>query len=417
MNPDNHRLLGNLTSLPLCKRGRACEGAEGNFCVPATLKYPPIFFKKGGGVVIARIRINGLSGMNRSTCTRTFISRISQRGLSLIELMISITIGLLILSALITLFVSQSKTRIDLDKSTRLIDNGRYALEVLSDNLRLAGFYGESGLTESGSTIADPCTTTPTNPNITEMGNALGLSVTGYNASGVVATVDTPPCSLTTADLKSGSDILVLRRADTTSIPSASAVSGTHYIQLSNCQSVVIAAAEPLFVIGNTSAMLTLHQRNCTSAANARRFFVQTYFISPSNIAGDGIPTLKVKELDPAGTGVFITTPLVEGIEYFQVEYGIDSNIDGAADSYVATCGTDAVCWSNVIAVKLYVIARNTEPTVGYTNTNTYTLGQAGTFGPFANVVIGGIDKGGYKRHVYTQVVRLINPSSRRESP
>jgi type IV pilus assembly protein PilW len=355
--------------------------------------------------------------MNHFAYTRTFTNRISQRGLSLIELMISITIGLLILSALITLFVSQSITRIDLDKSTRLIDNGRYALEVLSDNLRLAGFYGESGLTESGTTIGDPCTTTPTNPNITEMGNALGLSVTGYNASGVVATVDTPPCSLTTADLKSGSDILVLRRADTTSIPSASAVSGTHYIQLSNCQSVVIAAAEPLFVIGNTSAMLTLHQRNCTSAANARRFFVQTYFISPSNIAGDGIPTLKVKELDPAGTGVFITTPLVEGIEYFQVEYGIDSNIDGAADSYVATCGTDAVCWSNVIAVKLYVIARNTEPTVGYTNTNTYTLGQAGTFGHFANVVIGGIDKGGYKRHVYTQVVRLINPSSRRESP
>ena len=38
INPDNP--LGNLTSIPLCKRGRACEGAEGDFCVPATLTAP-----------------------------------------------------------------------------------------------------------------------------------------------------------------------------------------------------------------------------------------------------------------------------------------------------------------------------------------------------------------------------------------
>jgi len=49
----------------------------------------------------------------------------SQRGLSLIELMISITIGLLILVSLSSLFINQSKARAELDKSTRMIDNGR----------------------------------------------------------------------------------------------------------------------------------------------------------------------------------------------------------------------------------------------------------------------------------------------------
>ena len=44
------------------------------------------------------------------------IGRPSQRGLSLIELMISITIGLLILSAMATLFANQSRTRSELDK-------------------------------------------------------------------------------------------------------------------------------------------------------------------------------------------------------------------------------------------------------------------------------------------------------------
>ncbi len=364
---------------------------------------------------------------------RTFKNRISQRGVSLIELMISITIGLLILSALATLFVNQSKTRTELDKSNRLIDNGRYALEVLSDNLRLAGFYGERELVATG-VINDPCTTTPTNPSVTEMRDALGLHVAGYDASSVIATIGTPPCGLTAADLKPGSDILVLRRADTTSIPVASVVSGTHYIQLSNCKYDAATS-----VIGKTQSEFTLRQRDCTStstaANNVRRFFVQTYFVSRYNVVGDGIPTLKLKELDSAGTGAFITTPLVEGIEYLQVEYGIDGDNnadgvmddinsdgvvsdgdrDGAADSYVPTCVIGvltpteiATCWSHVVSVRLNVIARNIETTAGYTNINTYTLGQAGTFGPFND---------SYKRHVYTQTVRLINLSGRMERP
>lgn len=367
--------------------------------------------------------------MNPIAYTRTFTNRTSQHGLSLIELMISIAIGLLILSALATLFVNQSKTRTELDKSNRLIDNGRYALELLSENLRLAGFYGERELTALA-VISDPCTSNFSTPNLTDLRDALGLHVAGYDAtaaSGVGATIASPPCGLNSAELKPGSDILVLRRADATSIPAASAVSGTHYIQLSNCKYDAATS-----VIGITASEFNLRQRDCTStstlpAANVRKFFVQTYFISPNNNPGDGIPTLKLKELDPAGTGVFIITPLVEGIEYLQVDYGIDGDNnadgvmddingdgavsdgdrDGAADSYVTSCAT-AVCWSNIVSVRLNVIARNIETTSGYTSTDTYTLGLAGIFGPFND---------SYKRHVYTQVVRLVNPSSRRERP
>lgn len=219
--------------------------------------------------------------MNPSVYTRTFTNRTSQRGLSLVELMISITIGLLILSALATLFVNQSKTRTELDKSNRLIDNGRYALEVLSENFRLAGFYGERDLTAAAA-ISDPCTT-----NLTEMRDALGLHVAGYDVNDVATAIVSPPCNLTTAELKNGSDILVLRRADTTPIAAASAVSGTHYIQLSNCRYDTATS-----VIDTIATNFILRQRDCTStstlpAANVRRFFVQTYFVSPNNIAGD----------------------------------------------------------------------------------------------------------------------------------
>ncbi|HSH53582.1 MAG TPA: prepilin-type N-terminal cleavage/methylation domain-containing protein, partial [Methylotenera sp.] len=74
---------------------------------------------------------------------RNSVKLSTQQGFSLVELMVSVAIGLLLLSALATLFVSQSKTRMELDKENRMIDNGRYALDLLSENLSMAGFYGE----------------------------------------------------------------------------------------------------------------------------------------------------------------------------------------------------------------------------------------------------------------------------------
>jgi len=361
----------------------------------------------------------------------TFANYRVQRGLSLIELMISITIGLLILVALTTLFVNQSWTRAELDKSTRMIENGRYAMELLSEDLRLAGFYGELNPSTLAlpTVLTDPCSTIPAN-----MTNMLRIHVGGFDAAGVNSSIASPPCGLT--NLKNGSDILVLQRADTaTPVAQSAAVNGIHYIQVSRCGLDI-----PNFVISNipanftrrtfTPATATTSRIDCTATsvgpyADLRRFSVHTYFVSTDNNPGDGIPTLKRMELDPAGSGTYITTPLVEGIDYMQVEYGVDGadtdgdgipdsfnsgDLDGEAD-YYGTCSACTIAqWANVVTVKIYIIARNIEKTPGYTDeaTKTYTLGQAGTFGPFNDSI---------KRHVYTQVVRLINPSSRKETP
>ena len=61
----------------------------------------------------------------------------------------------------------------------------------------------------------------------------------------------------------------------------------------------------------------------------------------------------------------------------------------------------------NVTAVKMYVLARNREPSRGYTDTKTYQLGET-SLGPFNDH---------YKRHVFSTVVRLPNISGRRETP
>jgi len=363
--------------------------------------------------------------MNSPTHTHAFANRQTQRGVSLVELMISITIGLLILSSLTTLFVNQSRTRAELDKSNRMIDNGRYALELLSDNLRLAGFYGNYLPSGTPAATPDPCnvvtiTDAATNPNV------LRHHVQGYNAAtatppstGQIASLParcTPnvaavPAFTYTAGsattLKTGSDMLVLRRASTSTVAAANATvapngSSTVYLQVSNC-STDLASYQ---IAPGAAAFTAFHNKNCTTVASLRPFLVQAYFVSSDNNVGDGIPTLKRIEFNPAGE--WTTTPLVEGIEYLQIDYGLDADADGAADSYIDCSTCTAADWNNIVSVKINIIARNTEPTTGHNDTKSYVLGSAGTFGPFGDA---------YKRHAYTQVVRLVNPSGRRETP
>ena len=99
----------------------------------------------------------------------------------------------------------------------------------------------------------------------------------------------------------------------------------------------------------------------------------------------------------------FVITPLVEGIEYMQLDYGLDTDLDGLANNYIqAPAATE---WPNIVTVKVNILARNTESTTGYTDTKIYNLGLA------ENVTPGGA----FKRHVYTQLIRLNNPAGRRE--
>ncbi|MDO8812678.1 MAG: PilW family protein [Gallionella sp.] len=344
------------------------------------------------------------------TRTHAFANRQKQRGLSLIEMMISITIGLIILSAMTTLFSNQSKTRSELDKSNRMIDNGRYALEVLSENLRMAGFYGNYVPGGAPTATPDPCTLATITDAAANL-NVMLHHVQGYNAalqaSQIAGVPLTGSCTFTytagdAKTLKTGSDILVLRRTGTSAPVAAATVTAaaSTVLQVSNCSTDVTSYQ----IIAGDGAKTAFRDKDCATAASLRPFIVQVYFVSPDNNVGDGIPTLKRIELDQA-TGAFVTTPLVEGIEYMQVDYGWDTDADGAANSYIAAPAAVAD-WANIVSVKINIIARNIETTAGHTDTKTYVLGSAGNFGPFGD---------SYKRHAYTQVVRLVNPSSRKE--
>lgn len=321
-----------------------------------------------------------------------------QIGLSLVELMISLTIGLVLLAGMTTLIVQQSGARREMEKSGRQIENGRYAMEILHGDIEHAGFYGEyapqSGVTF---TTPDPCQTAINALGWDHASSPVAMPVPIQGYAGAAAD-PTPGACL--RNYQANTAVLAVRRTSSTTTDTAAAIAGRTYLQTSRC----ISDTKP-FMMAQGSFDLRL--KDCATPAPLYGYIVRIYYISQcsdvtaANACADTIPTLKMVDFSNGGQTVI---PLVEGIENMQFEYGLDTTDDGAPDAY--TAAPAAAEWENVMAVRVNLLARNNEITTGYTDTKTYNLGAA------ASSVAPG---GSFKRHAYSQLVRATNPSGRRE--
>ncbi|HEX5539765.1 MAG TPA: PilW family protein [Methylophilaceae bacterium] len=335
----------------------------------------------------------------------------NMHGFSLVELMIGLTLGLLVLASVSAVFISTSNTRNEMERAGKQIENGRYAMQLLTDDLRQAGFYGEYDPSDlpTPTTMPNPCTT-----DTSEMKNALPIHVQGYDLG-----TSAPTCI---SDLKPNTDIVVLRRASgcvagATGCEAQDSDYFYYQTTLCNDQLGEFPSSINHFIISNDNASFTLTKRDCTTSADLRKYITRIYFIANNNVSGDGVPTLKRAELTVAGTTI---VPLVEGIENLQLSYGLDTTgNDGVPDVYAAAPETYNGCsgtacvdnWRNAMTVSISLLSKSTETTPGYKDTNTYIVGNdaAGveqSFGPFNDQ---------YKRHVYDSVVRINNPAGRRE--
>ncbi len=341
----------------------------------------------------------------------------SQRGLSLVELMVAMAISLVLMTVLATVFANSSRSQKEITMAAQQVENGRYSIEILSDDLRHAGYYGY--YTASGTApvaLPDPCSN-----DTTIIKNALLLPVQGYNS--LAAINATLPC-IADANFVAGTDVLVVRHASTEVTASGSLVALKVYIQAK--PSATSSSSNLVVDLGVAASFATMQVRDGSGAnvaAPIRQLKTHIYFIAPCSAAtggsdvvdnpictssddgGSPIPTLKRLELTSAsGVTKFKIYPLVEGIQNFQVEYGIDSDNDGAPNGAYVTAPPTVADWKNVMAMRLYVLARNTQISSGYTDTKTYNLGSTAVAG-----------SGNYRRHVYDTLVRLKNPSERRE--
>ncbi|MDQ2075643.1 PilW family protein [Marinimicrobium sp. ABcell2] len=367
-----------------------------------------------------------------------------QRGFSLIEMMVAITLGLVLTTGILQLFLNTSRNNDELAKTSALIENGRFAIQLLQTDLTHGGFWDthvpqfddltwEEVPTDVPTAVPDPCLAySESDWDADHKHNLLGIAVQLHqNVPGT--------CAGIINNRKADTDILVVRHAGATRCDpnvTGSCAANQLYFQASLCND----DTSPFKLVDDVSE-LDLRVRTCTDFATARRFVSHIYYIRDYAITeGDGIPTLMRSQFGHnAASGELTHLPaeaLIEGIEDLKVELGIDhlsasgSSVnydtavnwpnpnnkvsptnrgDGAPDGAFIRCATpcDEDQLTNVVAAKIYFLVRATQGTTGYTNTKKHVLGST-ELGPFND---------NFKRHVYSTSVRLINVSGRRETP
>jgi type IV pilus assembly protein PilW len=322
------------------------------------------------------------------------------RGATLIELMVALVLGSIILVALTVVFAGGSQNRKETERANRQIENGAYAIQLLTDEVRLIGYYAEFDPTP----LTLPALPALCASDLVTLRTLLRLPVQGLND----VTSD-QSCGTQTLKVLSGNDVLVVRRVATCKAgPTADTDCDTSgpYFQSASCETTLLSTLPTdAFKLDSDTAALTLTKKDCATQADFRRFKMHVYYVSPEDKPGDGIPTLKRAELSGAD---FTIVPLVEGVEQFQVEYGLDNaGGDGVPDTWTTAPGT-AAAWSTVVAARIYIVARGSEKSPGYTDSKSYVMGNT-TYTPAS------ADRG-YRRHMYRTEIRMTNVAGRRSS-
>jgi type IV pilus assembly protein PilW len=294
-------------------------------------------------------------------------------GFSLIELMVAITIGLLIVAAMLAnLNVSATSNR----TNARVADfqtNGRFATDFLRRELQHSGFAGVSwiNLTDTGATAT------------TDYGCGAGFAaniaqpIWGADDSNPFSTSCIPSTNYARGD------ILVLRRAGLDSIASTTTLSASSlYFRSEYVRgSVFIGPTRPA---------------SLQSPVEDHLLETDVYYISPWTNSATESPQVPALYRMTLGTGPAMSAQLVaSGIENMQVQYGVNT---AAGTRFYDASSVPSTEWTSVVAVRLWLLARSTTAEPGLSNTSTYTMG---------NQTVTASD--GYLRQVFPLVVTLRN--------
>lgn len=332
------------------------------------------------------------------------------RGFSIAELMVAMTIGLLVTLAVSSLFISTRTDYRQNDATAKMQENARFAMELITQDLRHAGFLGN---------IADPIdidvdTMTLIAP-AQECGVATATGKSGlYNfaetrlllsfgnqIANVGANAYYGDC-LTSAEVKANSSILLIKRAAAIATPPLLADDPDTAADDTTTDERVDGIPY-IYSNGNKAYLYTYPPASPPpiTAGEHWEYQPRIYYI-------DNDDMLRRKQFVNLS---LVSEPLAEGIEAFHIEFGISTLRDGLYDGAPAhfyTPATDSDSSADdapnqAVSATLYVLARTTEadPDTTYLDTKTYKLGSTGP-------VIDPVDDR-FHRRVYATTVALKN--------
>jgi type IV pilus assembly protein PilW len=247
---------------------------------------------------------------------------------------------------------------------SRMQENARFAMDLIGQDIRMAGFRGCNSQTAITNNLNSP----------TEFNNNFNTSLQGFEATSDPG--DSPavwsPSMVTeiTGPLVGGSDVITIRRATDDSYLVTAHASGSDDLTLASTtglstNDLVVASTcegSDAFQITAITGTALAHNAGPGTPGNATqplsRSYAdgQVYPISTVSyyvrLTGDGLPSL-YRRINSS-----LATELVEGIEQMQILYGEDTDAtpDGTPNYY--TTADQVTDMAKVVSIRLSLLVR-----------------------------------------------------------
>ncbi len=324
-----------------------------------------------------------------------------QSGISLVELLVAMAVGLILLAGVYQIFIGNTTSYSLNEDMSRLQENGRFAIQLLNREVQGAGFLG---------CLQDVSSFSSTLNDSDDFAYSFSNAIYGLEASGSTWSDDdgsvTPETAISDGgmgltDPVKGSDILVLRGVQSeqtivvtknmNDVNAALQVTenlgktkngpldedGGDILLVSDCEAAVVFQTNS-YTNANGNLVHNegdpkIEPGNATKSfghmfgPGAEVFFAQTvtYYIRDNATTGQPCLYRKVNQED--------VEELVEGVENMQVVYGEDTDNDHRANKYVTAAGVSD--WQDVVSVRIGLVMRTVDPILrGQLDTSTYDV-------------------------------------------
>jgi len=329
------------------------------------------------------------------------VNRKYQNGFSLLEVFIALAIGLVIFAGVLSVFVGMRTTTVETSSNGELQENGRFAMSLLTDGLSRQDLWGDytgifdfSSISHALAAPGNDCT--GAGVNNASFPAAIGHFRTIWGQT--VASANPMGCF---SDAKIGSDVIQIKRVLASEIMKADGVTPL----LEDPEEA--APAGNYHLVTNSNGGILFGSGAVPAVDNSRVWQYQhhVYYVREETQGSNTVPVLMQGQL----TTQMSFSPVIDGIEMIRFMYGYDADTDpdapgyGIVDAFIPASDMTEALWNDaggtkIIAIKIFVLARNITPDAKYTNDNTYLLGDLSvTFND------------NYRRLLFSSTVTLYN--------
>lgn len=318
-------------------------------------------------------------------------------GFTLVELMVAVTIGLIILGAVAQIFATSSATYNVQEDLARAQESGRFAVDFLKRDLRMAGYAGCVNVTQAQN--PDAAFTVNNRLNGTNFATNFGgqQHIAGFDyVSGTTWSPLLPANVFAAGEVRPETDVVAIRLGDTRGFrlendmanPTAAldiqdfnGLEQDDIVMLTDCNGIDIFQVSNVItpgnndniahaasgIPGNTDANLS---QAYTDDAQLMKLWTRLYYIGTGSNGG---PALFRKDLVKGNEGPGVAgQELVEGVESMHIVYGEDTTLDGSADIYRLPANITDI--SRVASVRISLLVRTLTERGAESDQQTYDL-------------------------------------------